>query len=113
MATAPEVQTSAPEATGKAMQISVNGKEYVIDFAALGPGDDLESRRQTGIPVTPFFDEKTIASDSMVILIWMARRKNGEPGLRFDRVLEEFPTYEHLAAANPKVVVVEDDSPEA
>jgi hypothetical protein len=86
----------------------VGDRAYTLHISDLGPHDDLVSRRETGLPVTPFFAEERFGMDSLLIMFWMARRKNGEDRLRFEQVVEEFPTYESISEADFKVEAIEE-----
>lgn len=89
---------AAAERTG--MRITLGGRTLTLHTADLGPQDDLVARKETGLPVTPFFAEDRFGMDSLLIVWWMARRKNGgEPNLRFQQVLDEYPSYEAITAS--------------
>ena len=111
MATAPDpVVETEPN---RRFQISLRGRTIELSMEDLGPGDDLVSRQQTGFPVQSFFDETRFGPDSLLILWWMARRKNGETRLKFAEVLAEFPTYKTVTDAGFELELVEEgDSPE-
>lgn len=97
----------AAERTG--MRITIRGRTLVLHTADLGPQDDLISRKETGLPVTPFFAEDRFGMDSLLIVWWMARRKNGgEPNLRFQQVLDEFPTYQSISESEFKIESLEE-----
>lgn len=112
MATAPTPGAATP-GPAKTFRMTLSGKTLELDTTQLGPGDDLVSRQQTGFPVTGFLDQAAIGADSLLILWWMARRKNGEPALTFAEVLLEFPSYQAIADANPDLTVAEAGAPEA
>jgi len=99
------IQISCRDADGSPVEKSL----YLSD---LGPQDDLVARKQTGFPVTPFLEQEAFGADSLLILWWMARRKDGEGDLRFDEVLAEFPSYQSLNDADFKVEAVEEDAVE-
>ena len=82
-----------------ALKITVNGDERVLHLADLGPNDDLLARKETGLPVSQFVTEDSFGLDSLAILWWVARRKNGEPRLKFREVLKTFPTMAEAADA--------------
>lgn len=91
------------------MRITIRGRTLVLHTADLGPQDDLVSRKETGLPVTPFFAEDRFGMDSLLIIWWMARRKNGgEPNLRFQAVLDEFPTYDSINESEFKIESLEE-----
>lgn len=71
--------------------ITEDGKQYRLRSDELGPADDLACRQATGYPVGHFLDN--FSSDSYVVVIWVARRKHGEPNLPFGKVLDAYPTY--------------------
>lgn len=117
MATAPEPgarrradQTAEFKRAG--LKITLAGETRELYLAALGPADDLVARREVGFPISPFVERGTFGADSVLVLWWMARRKNGEPGLRFADVLEQFPSYAALAAADPEIEELDDDEHE-
>ena len=85
-------KSAAQGKKGAVITITDGSKRYVLRSSELGPGDDLVSRQQTGYPVGHFLE--TFSSDSMVVVIWMARRKSGEPNLSFQAVLADYPTYD-------------------
>lgn len=112
MATAPTPGAATPAGVKK-FRITISDTTLELDTTQLGPGDDLVSRQQTGFPVTGFLDQATIGADSLLILWWMARRKNGEPNLSFAEILLEFPSYQAINDANPDLTVVDTEAPEA
>lgn len=79
------------------MRITLGSRTVTLHLADLGPADDLVARKETGLPVTPFFAEDRFGMDSLLIVFWMARRKSGEPNLRFQAVLDEFPSYNSIS----------------
>jgi hypothetical protein len=94
----------------KALEITLNGETLTLNFADLGPEDDLASRKQTGLPISSFVQGESFGTDSFLVLWWMARRKAGERRLAFSKVLDEFPTFDAINAAEPKVEVLEDEA---
>lgn len=64
------------------LKIRLGDVSKILHMNDLGPNDDLAARKQTGLPVTPFFEEDKFGADSLLIMWWMARRKDGEPNLR-------------------------------
>lgn len=99
----PSAKAQEEESKRVALRISVGKgkdlKEYTLHFDDLGPQDDLVSRKQTGLPVTPFFEDERFGSDSLLILYWMARRHAGEPGLRYAEIAEKYTSYKAVADA--------------
>ena len=113
MATAPKPGArKKAEAQRVALKITLNGESKLLHMSDLGPGDDRIARAQTGFPVTPYFNEERFGSDSILVAWWMARRKNGEPDLRYDVVEKEFPTWAALEGIEIEEITDEDDSPE-
>lgn len=103
----PAAKAQEKEAERSAMVIRCRGNEYVLHVDDLGPQDDLLSRKQTGLPVTPFFEDEKFGSDSLLIMYWMARRKSGEDRLRYQDVINEFPSYKSISEAKFEVEAVE------
>lgn len=85
-------------------------REYVLNLGDLGPGDDVRSRKETGFPVSSFFSEDRFGADSVLVLLWMARVKGGEDRLRFAQVLAEYPTFASIAAQNPQIEELTDET---
>ena|SRR5690554_5392550 len=110
-------QQEQEEATQRtALNLSVGDKTYTLHMDDLGPHDDLLARKQTGLPVTPFFEDERFGTDSMMMLLWIARRKDGEPNLRYDEVIKEYPNMKAIQEANFRIeaeeqVEVEDETP--
>lgn len=90
------------------MRVTMGGRTLSLFLNDLGPQDDLVSRKETGFPVTPFFAEDRFGMDSLMIVYWMARRKNGEPTLKFQAVLDEFPNYESINQSDFKIESLEE-----
>lgn len=114
----PAARAQEEEVQRTAMVIKQGDREWVLAIDDLGPNDDLISRKQTGLPVTPFFEEDKFGADSLMILYWMARRKAGEDRLRYAEVVEEYPSYKAVADAGFSLEafeegsdIVDDDSP--
>ena len=90
--------------------ISCGDKEYRLNAVDIGPRDDLMCRRETGFPVSPFFDSERFGTDSLLILYWVARVKSGDKNLRFEEVLTKFPNMKAIEEADFKIVSEEDDA---
>ena len=96
------------------LKITIGDRTLILEPDKLGPGDDLITRQATGFALLPFVQSEVVfGADSLLILWWTARRKNGEPMLSFAQVLAEYPTYEKLNAAGFNVVEDIEDDPEA
>jgi hypothetical protein len=95
--------------------VTLGGRSLELWPSKLGPGDDDISRRQAGTPISGlipqvFSGDYIVGGDTVLLLWWMARRKNGEPGLSWRQVLAEYPTNSDLEDANPDLdLVVPDD----
>lgn len=110
MATAPTPGRTRKEDVKRAgVRITIAENTYTLHMADLGPNDDLVARKETGLPVTPFFEEERFGMDSLMMMYWMARRKSGEPKLRYQAVVDEFPTYQSVMDANIQVEAIEED----
>lgn len=96
----------AVERTG--VRITIGGESWILHTSDLGPQDDLMARKETGLPVTPFFGEDRFGMDSLLVMLWVARRKAGEQNLRFQQVIDQYPTYESINAAGLEVEAIED-----
>jgi hypothetical protein len=114
MATAPKPGARRKaEAQRTALRITLKGETRTLHMSDLGPRDDLEARKETGIAVMPFFHGERFGGDAILIIWWMARRKSGEPDLRYSQVLDEFPSWNDLEGVEiEEITDEEDDSPE-
>lgn len=92
----PEVKAPA----SRILRITLGGRSLEIDVMQFGPADDRVSRAQAGITISSLIESDVFGVDTMLLLWWLARRKNGEPGLHYYDVENEFPTFAHVAAAN-------------
>ncbi len=95
MAKAPTPGRSRNKRTG--LRITLDGDTRDLYFGDLGPADDLRARKECGMPVSQFINEDRFGLDSLAILWWTARRKNGEPKLKFSEVLKTFPGQVEMA----------------
>jgi hypothetical protein len=112
MATAPKPGARKREEAKRAtLRIALKGETRELHMSDLGPGDDRVSRAQTGFPVMPYFNGERFGADSILVLWWMARRKSGEPDLRYAEVEAEFPSYDDLEGVEIEEVS-EEPSPE-
>lgn len=63
--------------------------QWTFHTADLGPRDHMAVRKETGMPFRWFIQSDHHDIDSLGVMIWMARRKNGEPGLLLDDVFDQ------------------------
>lgn len=74
------------------LNITWRGRQLSFSTGDLGPGDDLACRMATGWAFTGFVSmlqtQEKVGTDIAAAVLWMARRKNGEPGLTWDAHLE-------------------------
>jgi hypothetical protein len=104
---------------GRVARMTIRGRTLELHFRDLGPGDDVVSRAEAGVPISGI--ELNIAAgkdlmglDRILVMWWFARRKSGEPNLHYHEVVAEFPTYEELAEGEFMYETEDDDdSPEA
>ena len=89
--------------------VKCGDKEYRLNPVDIGPRDDLMCRRETGFPVSPFFDSERFGTDSLLIIFWVARVKSGEKTLRFEDVLAQFPNMTSIEEAGFEIVAEEED----
>lgn len=77
--------------------------------------DKLAVRKATGMPFEAFWGSETVGEDSLVVLWWLARRKNGEALLSFQQAAAEWPLDLGADDIDIHVGPVEDDAddPEA
>lgn len=70
----------------------VDDVTWRVDLDELGPADDLICRKATGFPVSAFLNTSStgISADLVVVLVWLARRKAGEPRLLFHTVAAQY-----------------------
>lgn len=115
MATAPTPGGPAPERTF--FRIRVRDRTLELS-AAPTIREKMAVRYATGLPYEAFVrpGEHTVGEDSLMVMWWLARRQNGEPGLPFDAVADTWPT---LGPDDVEVDIVDldtageaDDSPE-
>lgn len=134
MAKAPSAATAArarrqaqkAETGDTTIELTWKGRKLSISLGQLGPGDDLECRRQTGWPFSGFVSllrkDGHAGFDVVATVLWMARRKNGEPDLTLEQAFEEAGSIEQLskdlemgtakaAAANGQVLDVGEAQP--
>jgi hypothetical protein len=106
-----KAKSAAKSEGGAVITITDGDRKYKLASDELGPADDLASRQATGYPVGHFLE--TFSSDSMVVVIWMARRKTGEPNLAFQSVMADYPTYAAFKDLKADYVTPDDeDAPE-
>lgn len=108
-----ERQKAREEAEPKILRLTVGDKTVVLDFDQLGPADDLLARQQAGFPVSTFVGMAAFSGDSLLVLWWLARRKNGERRLAFGNVLKDFPTNKAIEEAGFKAEWVTADELDA
>lgn len=91
----------------KAMfRMTLHDRTVTLDPDRLGPGDAADVRRATGLPLRAFFTdaEDGFDLDTLAVLWWLGRRKNGEPKLKYRTVLYEITGYDVMADFTLEVV---------
>jgi len=78
------------EAPVYVMVVQEGDKTYKLHSDQLGPADRLACRQQTGLSLQEVISRQD--TDTPVFILWLARRKSGEPNLNFQQVLAKFPT---------------------
>lgn len=98
MATAPRPGAiERAQAAQAGFKITVDGETLTLRIGDLGPADRMACRAETAavfgtsIPLGDFLGE-AFESDSIVVLWWLARRKNGARRLKLGNVLADFPS---------------------
>ena len=98
MATAPRPGAiERAQAAQAGFRITVDGETLTLRVGDLGPADRMACRAETAsafgtsIPLGEFLGDG-FESDSIVVLWWLARRKNGARRLKLATVLADFPS---------------------
>jgi len=96
------------------MVVKEGDKTYRLRSDELGPADRLACRQQTGLSLQEVMSR--FDTDSVLFILWLARRKSGEPNLAFQQVISKYPTDSSLSKLDFHVedkegneVEVEDD----
>lgn len=97
MATAPRPGSMTRKRSKRAgFRVTIGTDVWTLRTADIGPGDDFMVRRITGRPLSQYLTSDTFGLDSVAIIVWIARRKQGETKLTFQRVLDEMPSFEEI-----------------
>ncbi len=72
------------------MVVKERDKTYKLRSDELGPADRLACRQQTGLSLQEVMARQD--TDTPLFILWLARRKSGEPNLPFQKVLDKYPT---------------------
>ncbi len=91
---------------------AAENKTHELEFGDLGPREDHITMRQTGFPVSAFFDADRLSPLSVLVIWWTMRRRNGEPNLPFSKVEAKYRDNRRFAAAGFEVVVIDADGNE-
>ena len=86
-------ETSEPEEEEVQVYIMIvteGEKTYRLRSDELGPADRLACRQQTGLSLSEVMGRQD--TDTPLFILWLARRKSGEPNLAFQQVLKKYPT---------------------
>lgn len=103
-------QQEEQEIQSQSFRITYNSESYVLNTDDLGPEDDRLARAQTQMPVSTYFNEGQIGTDTAVVLYWLARRKSGEKNLRYADVEVLFPNWKSMAALQVEEIDEEEAS---
>lgn len=122
MARAPRPGAAPTSGEGMRLRIVVGDGEWILHLDDLGPRDRGEVRAATketfGAPLLlgDMLGADLLDTDSIAVLWWLARRKDGEPRLKLGRALDELGDNRTLAAllTDGRLVVeqITDDEPE-
>lgn len=100
---------------GKGEDRRVLPESHTLAVNLLTMTDKIAVRKATGLSFESFVDGDTFGEDSLMVLWWLARRKNGEALLPFQVAAEQWPTDldaeaidVHVGPADPEA-----DDPEA
>ncbi len=103
-----ETPAVSPGTAKPFLRITMGGRSLDVHTSQLGPVDDAEARQQTGGPLSPMFEPGYVfGSDTLIALWWFARRRHGEPRLRYRDVVAEFPTVASIYAAEPDITQID------
>lgn len=94
MATAP---TPGASTTGvQLIRLRLRDDEWQFVPSALPLVDKMAVRQATGLPFEAFVssDAYRMGEDSLAVLVWVARRQDGEPRLALNTVLSEWVSLE-------------------
>lgn len=95
--------------TSKRFRITVRGRTLELS-QHLTLNEKMAVRLGTGIPFEQFFVSETrIGEDTVAVLWWLARRKNGEPGLAWAKFANEWET---ITPDDLDVEEIDDDADE-
>jgi hypothetical protein len=114
MARAPRPGAARKKGSAR-FSITVDDRTHILHQGDLGPEDYRVVRKQTGMAWKEFFGEDgdKFDYDSLEVLWWMARRKDGEPRLSIAQVDRQWPTADEFAemVADDRIVldVLDDD----
>lgn len=100
-----------PEPQSPVLRVTVDDKQYDIDFSDLTAIDSKAFRHAVGIPLASVL-ANTQDGDLDVIagLVWLHRRKNGEPSIAYDTVAASIKFTSTLDIGDAEA---EADAPEA
>ena len=93
------------------------GKTLDLAMSDLGPGDDEVARREARRTISGVWMGAAATSmldlSDLFLLVWFARRKSGEPGLTWQAMNDEFPSYAaFLAVLDMESVALDDGEPD-
>lgn len=94
---APEVQ----DAPVYVMCVEENGKTFKLRNDELGPADRTVMRQETGLSLNEVLSR--FDTDSPLYILWLARRKSGEPNLRFAQVIKNYKNDRDLERLNFRI----------
>lgn len=106
-------RTAAARAAQKVMTLTVGGESRNLAVGLVPMSERLAVRAATKMPFEAFLsDEDKIGSDSVLVLWWLARRANGEPGLSWGEIVAQ-TSVEDLMSAAVDIDEPDGDDPEA
>lgn len=113
-----ETNKSEPEEDSVYVMVVKEGdRTYKLRTDEMGPADRLACRQQTGLSLREVMARED--TDTPLFILWLARRKSGEPNLPFQKVLDKYPTDKlvekhldfHIEDLEGNEVAVGDDDP--
>ena len=107
------VRKPGAEETTQRFTVTFRGKTLDLAMNDLGPGDDEVARRQARRTISGVWMNAAATGildlADLFLLVWFARRKNGQSGLTYAQMEKDYPSYaEFLADIDMESVKLDD-----
>lgn len=90
-----KVDGTRPAPKRTALRIGLGDETRTLNWADLGPQDDIICRRATGMPVSSFFENEHFGADTLLVIWWMAGRKAGKRE-SFKQILDTYSSFDSM-----------------